>query len=209
MPRRSTPADPFKAREHKLPSHASRMDSQTCQRPLAQGFVRTTRRILVGDLVKERASHAKAFVEVEAGSCGLLFFFRCSSAKAGHACAALAASQVGPHHLQIFDVELRLSRLVARNDVLLRKSGLASGPTSPELQSSAVQEGWKHRAVRETHDPATPAHFRARACLGAKSPRPMLTQMPWRPPFVRPRHKSKRPCSLEMRKMLMPSWYLD
>lgn len=123
MPRRSTPADPFKAREHKLPSHASRMDSQTCQRPLAQGFVRTTRRILVGDLVKERASHAKAFVEVEAGSCGLLFFFRCSSAKAGHACAVLAASQVGPHHLQIFDVELRLSRLVARNDVLLRKSG--------------------------------------------------------------------------------------
>ena len=53
----------------------------------AQGLIRSTKKILVGDLVRERASHARGFVEVEAGPSNHFFvtsrfFFlvmRCSS----------------------------------------------------------------------------------------------------------------------------------
>lgn len=52
-------------------------------------------------------------------SCCVVAPFAC----AGPACTALAKTQVGTRHLQMHDVELKLSRLVQRSEVMLRKAG--------------------------------------------------------------------------------------
>lgn len=85
-------------------------------RKLAQGWLRVTRSILIGDLVAERREkRGLGFVEAEAGP-------RVERSEPGTQ-KSPAAPQIGPRHLQIFDVRRKKSRLVCRADVVVHKAG--------------------------------------------------------------------------------------
>ena len=104
---------------------------------------------LIGDLVAERGQkRGLGFVEAEAGSCrnctcmiGILLgssasFFACLSKISRE--ITRDAHQVGPHHLQIFDVRLKESHLVRRADFVVHKAG----PRPKGCKAGPFQSGW-------------------------------------------------------------------